>query len=49
LQNVEDAMTLLLAVLALGSLLAAFWFVGAHVGTDPTSRQRRRIVDRVDR
>jgi hypothetical protein len=35
-QNVENAMTLLLAVLALGSLLAAFWFVGAHVGTDPT-------------
>jgi hypothetical protein len=41
-------MTLLLAVLALGSLLAAFCFVGAHIGMDPGSRQRRRIIDRVD-
>jgi hypothetical protein len=41
-------MTTLLIVLAFGSMLAVFWSVVAHVGTDPAVRSPRKTAIQLD-
>jgi hypothetical protein len=41
-------MAALLVVLAVGSLLAVFWWVAARIRTDPAAPPRRKIAIQVD-
>ncbi len=48
-RSVEVTMTDLLVILAFGSLLAVFWWVVIHVGTDPSSSRPPRNPIHLDR
>ncbi len=49
LRDTGVVMTVLLVVLALGSLLAMFWWVGSQIGADPSSPPRLKHSIRLDR